>query len=54
MLTCSRCGRSRREKFVITRKNKWSCEAQIRCRARSVCSSIARRNRERREQAAGK
>jgi hypothetical protein len=49
MLTCSRCGRTRLDKYIVMRKSKWTGKTKPRCRARSVCSSIARRNNARRD-----
>lgn len=43
MIKCTRCGRLRKEKYVVMRKSKWNNKVRPRCRARSVCSSIARR-----------
>lgn len=42
--TCTRCKRERKLKFIKQRKN-YSGKLVWRCTARSVCSSIARRNR---------
>lgn len=42
MLTCSKCGRTRDEKYIVLRKV-YSGKKKYRCRARSVCASIARR-----------
>jgi len=44
MLTCTRCGRERLEKYIVLRKTYKG--KKYRCRAKSVCSSIARRKRE--------
>lgn len=41
---CTRCGRVRLLKYVTRRKN-YSGKLVWRCRARSVCSTIARRNK---------
>lgn len=42
MLTCTKCGRTRLDKYIVLRKT-YSGKKQYRCRARSVCASIARR-----------
>lgn len=41
MLTCTKCKRTRPAKYIVIRKTYNGKRA--RCRARSVCSSIARR-----------
>lgn len=41
---CTRCKRERSMKYLAKRKN-YSGKLVWRCTARSVCSSIARRNR---------
>lgn len=42
MLTCSKCGRTRQEKYIVMRKT-YSGKKKPRCRAKSVCHSIFRR-----------
>lgn len=42
MLTCTRCGRTRRAKFMTQRKNFKGVKV-TRCSKRSVCHSIAKR-----------
>lgn len=42
LLTCSRCGRTRRAKFLTSRKN-YKGKRVIRCRQKSVCHSKAKR-----------
>jgi hypothetical protein len=55
MIKCTRCGRTRKDKYVIMRKSKYNDKVRPRCRARSVCSTIARRKNAvaRREQDSG-
>ncbi len=43
MIKCTRCGRDRKEKYIVMRKSKWNGKVRPRCRAKSVCSSVARR-----------
>jgi hypothetical protein len=43
MLTCTKCKRTRADKYVVLRKV-YGGKKKYRCKARSVCSSIARRN----------
>lgn len=45
MLTCTRCGRTRGDEYIVLRKLK-NGKKRYRCKAKSVCSSIARRRRE--------
>lgn len=45
MLTCTRCGRTRRAKFMVKRKN-YRGVLKVRCAKRSVCHSLAKRNNE--------
>jgi len=45
LLTCTKCGRSRPETYIVMRKT-YSGKRKPRCRARSVCASIARRKNE--------
>jgi hypothetical protein len=42
MLTCTKCGRTRPDKYIVMRKV-YGGKKRYRCRARSVCASIARR-----------
>lgn len=42
MLTCTRCGRTRRARFMTLRKNFKGVKV-VRCSKRSVCHSIAKR-----------
>lgn len=44
MITCTRCHRDRLEKYIVLRKT-YGNKKKYRCRAKSVCSSIARRNK---------
>lgn len=45
MLQCTKCKRVRDEKYIVLRKT-YSGKKKYRCRARSVCASIARRKRD--------
>lgn len=45
---CTRCKRERELRYLAKHKN-YSGKLVMRCTARSVCSSIARRNKEKRE-----
>lgn len=42
MIECSRCGRVRRARFMILRKN-YKGKKVVRCAKKSVCHSIAKR-----------
>lgn len=42
MLQCTKCKRVREDKYVVLRKV-YGGKKKYRCRARSVCASIARR-----------
>lgn len=42
MLQCTKCGRYRDDKYIVLRKT-YGGKKKYRCRARSVCASIARR-----------
>lgn len=44
MLTCSKCKRTRLDKYIVMRKT-YSGEKKYRCRKRSVCHSIFRRSK---------
>lgn len=44
MLQCTKCKRTRPEKYIVLRKV-YGGKKKYRCRARSVCASVARRNR---------
>ena len=41
-VTCTRCGRTRNEKYMTVRKNA-AGKPRVRCRKKSVCHSIAKR-----------
>jgi hypothetical protein len=43
MKTCTKCKRTRMDKYIVLRKT-YGGKKKYRCRARSVCASIARRN----------
>ncbi len=43
MIKCTRCGKVREERYIVMRKSKYNGKVRARCRARSTCSSRARR-----------